>query len=118
MRNRKTGRRAGARAAGALAAGAAVTVLATACSVHTSTSYQAGPSGSASYRQVHAFVQCVRSHGFPAKPAPRPGGAVTLPTPPTPAPGQTASSAAQAIIACRHLLPPGQHHKNVQINLG
>jgi hypothetical protein len=116
--NSKTARGVGARGLGALAAGAAVTVLATACSVNAPTAYPAGPSGSASYRQDLAFVQCVRGHGGPDLPDPRPGGAVTVQTPPTPAPGQTPSATARAVSACLHLLPPGHRHRTLHITIG
>jgi hypothetical protein len=94
-------------AASALAA--AVAALLTACSVSTSTSYPIGPAGSQTYRQVIAFVQCMRSHKAPGWTYPPPGGGGSLLVPPS----GTAGPTAQAIVACKHLLPRGRENTNV-----
>jgi hypothetical protein len=113
--NDKTAGNRGPRRAGALAVAAAVAVLATACSTQTSTSYAAGPAGSAAYRQVIAFVQCMRSHGAPNLPDPPPGGGITLPAPQNGTGGQSGDFPAQAVAACKHLLPRGREITNVVI---
>jgi len=64
-----------------VAVAVATAVLATACSAQTSTSCSAGPAGSATYRQVTAFVQCMRRHGVPNVPDPPPGGGIVLQAP-------------------------------------
>lgn len=91
---------------------AAVAVLLTACSVSTSTSYPIGPAGSQSYRQVIAFVQCMRSHQAPGWtfPLPRPGGSLVVPR------SGTGGLTARAIAACQHLLPRG--HQNTTVVIG
>jgi|HubBroStandDraft_1064217.scaffolds.fasta_scaffold23172_4 hypothetical protein len=121
--NDKTAGSQGLRRARALAVAVAVTALATAlataCSVQTSTSYPAGPAGSATYRQEVAFIQCLRSHGVQNLTDPPPGGGITLQAPQNGAvatPGDPWPP--QAVAACRHLLPHGREITNIRIGLG
>jgi len=86
---------------GATAAVAAAAIGAASCSVQNSTSYATGSASSASYRQVTAFVQCVRGHGVPNFPAPPPGGGIELPA-------TQNGTAGHAIDTCKHLLPRGR----------
>jgi hypothetical protein len=107
--NDKTASSRGLRRAGAWIAAAAVAVLLTGCSVSTSTSYPIGPAGSQTYRQVIAFVQCMRSHKAPGWTFPLPGGGGSLLVPQSGTGGPTA----QAIDACKHLLSRGRETTNV-----
>jgi hypothetical protein len=93
---------------GAMAAVAAAAIAAASCSVQTSTSYATGSASSASYRQVTAFVRCVRGHGVPNFAAPPPGGGIVLSSTQNGAP-------AHAIDACKHLLPRGREITNVTL---
>jgi|SRR5580692_914453 hypothetical protein len=115
--NGKTGGIRDPRRAGALAAAAAAAVLATACSAQTSTSYHAGPAGSATYRQDIAFVQCMRRHGVRNLPDPPPGGGITLQVPQNGAQGKPGDPWAQGVDACKHLLPRGREITNIQIGV-
>jgi hypothetical protein len=112
--NGKTG--GGPRRAGALAVMAAAAVLATGCGlvhVHFSASGGPAPAGQAAFQANLAFARCMRAHGVPHFPEPtnssesfhirssesfhisgHPNGKVTGPR-------------AQAVDACKHLLPPG-----------
>lgn len=113
--NDKTSGNRGPRRAGVLAVAAAVTVVATACSVQTYTSYPADSAGSATYRQEIAFVQCMRSHGAANFPDPPPGGSITVQVPKNGAAGKPGDPAAQAVDACKHLLPRGRETTNIVI---
>jgi len=103
--NGQTAGHRGRRLAGALAVVAVVAVLAPTFRVHaqTTTSYPAGPAGSAAYRQEIAFVQCLRSHGVPNLPVPPPGGSITLPE--------------KAADACHQLAPRGRQTTTIKIVL-
>ena len=112
--NGKTG--GGPPRAGALAVMAAAAVLATGCGlVHVHVSASGGPAsaGPAAFQANLAFARCIRAHGVPNFPEPtnssesfhirssesfhisgHPNGKVTGPR-------------AQAVDACKHLLPPG-----------
>ena len=106
--NGKTGGSRGPRRAGALAGMAAVAVLATACGlvhVHVSSIDGSASAESSAFQANLAFAQCMRTHGVPHFPEPtnssesfhisgHPNGKVTGPR-------------AQAVNACKHLLPPG-----------
>jgi hypothetical protein len=106
--NGKTGGSPGPRRAGALAVMAAAAVLATGCGlVHVHFSASGGPAsaGQAAFQANLAFARCMRAHGVPHFPEPtnssesfhvsgHPNGKVTGPR-------------AQAVDACKHLLPPG-----------
>ncbi len=91
------------RGAGALAVVAAVTVLAAACGGGSpSPSAGSAPAKPAAYRENLAFAHCMRAHGLPGFPTPKPsasfsfGGQLT---------GNGNSPAARAYDACKHLLP-------------
>ena len=99
----KTGGNRGPRCAGALAVAAAVAVLATACGGGGSSSVGSDSADSATYRADVAFVQCLRSHGAPQVPDPRPGHSISVQVN-----GSLGSGPmAQAVGACRPLLPRG-----------
>lgn len=109
--NDKTAGNRGPRRAGALAAAVAVAALATACSVQTSTQYPSGTAGSVTHRQVVAFVQCLRSRGVLDYQVPPPGANAGITVPSQNGDGPEA----QAITACKHLLPRGREVSSVTI---
>jgi hypothetical protein len=103
----KTGGNRGLRRTAALAAATAVAVLTTACGVvHVHFGSSGGPAatGSATYRAELAYARCMRAHGLPAFPDPRPhssgGPSEHVNVNPN-------SPAARANDACRHLLAGG-----------
>jgi hypothetical protein len=99
--NHKTGCSRGLRRAGALTVVAAVAMLAAACGSAASSSTASTSADSAIYRQDLAFVQCLRSHGFPKTPSPSPGGHYVFVVPRGPLTGPRAGP----YEACKHLLP-------------
>jgi hypothetical protein len=106
--NGKVGGARGLRRGVALGAAAAVAVLATACGSSGSggggsSSAGSGSVDSAAYRQDVAFVQCLRSHGEPNFPDPRPGHLVTVEE--SGSGGNPGSPMTQAVDACRQLAP-------------
>jgi hypothetical protein len=94
------------RRAGVLAVMAGVAVLATACGVRSVTVSASG--GSATFAQVVALAQCMRSHGVPNFPDPSASGGFTLSA--NGAKGTVDIDSSQvrtAYGACRHLLSGG-----------
>jgi len=103
----KTGGTRTLRRAGALAAAAAVALLATACDVvhvHVGSSGGAVSAESGTYQENLAYAQCMRGHGVPDFPLPRPSGTSSFSGQVT---GNPSGQAARANDACRHLLPGG-----------
>ena len=90
------------RGAGTLAVVAAVAMLAACGGGSPSPSPSSAHATPAAYRENLAFAQCMRAHGLPGFPLPRPsanfsfGGQLT---------GNGNSPAARAYDACKHLLP-------------
>jgi hypothetical protein len=114
--NDSTGGNRGRRPAAALAAAAAIAVLTTACSVQTTTSisYPVGPAGSAAYRQLTVFVQCVRNHGAPGFPDPIPGGSIAVQVT-----SKGTVSGDPPVAACQYLLPhDGQKRETTNVGIG
>jgi hypothetical protein len=107
--NGKIGGAQGLRRGVALGVTAAVAVLATACGGGSSSisggssSAGADSADSAAYRQDVAFVQCLRSHGEPTFPDPRPGHLITVEGSGTG--GNSGGPLTQAVDACRQLAP-------------
>jgi subtilase family serine protease len=101
--NDKTGGSRGPRRAAALAVLAAVAGL-TACGGSTSSSASPGSAsaGSATYRADLAFATCMRTHGVPDFPDPKPSAAIGISGQP-----HGNGPAARAVDACRHLLTAG-----------
>ena len=101
-----TGKSGGTRAlrrAGALAVAAAVAVLATACDVvHVHVGSSGGPASaeSGTYQENLAYAQCMRSHGLPDFPLPKPSGTASFSGQVT---GNPSGPAARANDACKHL---------------
>jgi hypothetical protein len=104
--NERTGGRRGARSAGALAVMAAVVLLTAACSVvHVHFGSPAGSHsiGPATYQEELAYAQCMRTHGLPGFPSPKPSEGLGTAWHLNGGPG---SPAARANDACEHLLSP------------
>jgi len=99
----RRGPRRGPRRAAALAVVAAIAVL-TACGGSPSSSAGSAAAGPATYRAELAFAQCMRTHGVPGFPDPKPSGSISISISGHP-PGN--NPAARAIDACEHLLPAG-----------
>ena len=94
-----------------LAVLAAAAGMALGSSVRSYTSYPEGPAGSATYRQVTAFAQCMRGHGAPDFQAPPPGGSFSV----TGTAGNSDAHPAQAVDSCKHLLPRGRETTKIVI---
>ena len=99
--NNKTGGRRGPRRAAALAVVAAAAVL-TACGGSPSSSAGSAAAGPATYRADLAYARCMRTHGVPGFPDPKPSGSISISGHP-----HGNSPAARANDACEHLLPAG-----------
>lgn len=105
--NDKTGGRQGPRRAGPLAVAAAAAVLAAACGGSASPSASSASAGSATYRKDLAFAHCMRSHGAPDFPDPKPSESLTVRV------SQNAHGPMlQAYDACKQLLPRGSMATN------
>ena len=103
------------RRGGALAVAVAVAVLTTACGlvhVHFGSSGGSASTGSATYRAELAYAQCMRAHGLPGFPQPKPSGGLSFhhqrrPHRSAHLDGNPNSPAARANDACKHLLSGG-----------
>ena len=103
------------RRGGALAVAVAVAVLTTACGlvhVHFGSSGGSASTGSATYRAELAYAQCMRAHGLPGFPEPKPSGGLSFhhqrrPHRSAHLDGNPNSPAARANDACKHLLSGG-----------
>lgn len=99
--NGKYGASRSPRRAGVLAVVAAAAMLTAACGVQVS---PGDPAGSAAYRANLAYAHCMRSHGAPNFPIPRPGQSFHISGHP---PAHLHGRMARANQACEHLLPRG-----------
>jgi hypothetical protein len=109
--NDKTGGTRGPRRAGVLAVVAAIAVLATACGSSSVPSFATSASaGSATFTQLVALAQCMRTHGAPNFPDPNTSGDFNLTTTPNGPKGAIDIDSSQIRVAygaCRHRLPGG-----------
>jgi hypothetical protein len=103
MMNGKYGAGRVRRRAGILAAAAAVATLTAGCGLAQATVHT-DAAGSAAHRANLAYARCMRTHGAPDFPLPRPGESFHISGHPT---GAVHGARAKANAACEHLLPPG-----------